>query len=71
MCFSAYTNKKMNSFKSNENTHKEEDGSYYVVLANKEFYVHFDSITCVGLRLDFKQVSEVFSLPLTWNKETY
>ena len=31
------TNKdqKMSSFKSNENIHKKEDGSYYVVLANK------------------------------------
>ena len=28
-------NKKMTSFKSNENIHKNEDGSYYVVLANK------------------------------------
>ena len=53
----------MSSFKSNENIHKKEDGSYYVVSANKQFYVHFNSITCVGLRLDFKQVSEVFSLP--------
>ena len=25
----------MSSFKSNENIHKEEDGSYYVVSANK------------------------------------
>ena len=25
----------MRSFKSNENTHKKEDGSYYVVSANK------------------------------------
>ena len=25
----------MNSFKSNENIHKKEDGSYYVVSANK------------------------------------
>ena len=25
----------MSSFKSNENIHKKEDGSYYVVLANK------------------------------------
>ena len=40
-----------------------DDGSYYVVSANKEFYVHFDSITCIELRLDFKQVTEVFSLP--------
>ena len=31
------TNKyqKMSSFKSNENIHKKEDGSYYVVSANK------------------------------------
>ena len=28
-------NKKMISFKSNENIHKKEDGSYYVVSANK------------------------------------
>ena len=27
--------KKMSSFKSNENIHKKEDGSYYVVSANK------------------------------------
>ena len=27
--------KKMRSFKSNENIHKKEDGSYYVVSANK------------------------------------
>ena len=27
--------KKMSSFKSNENIHKTEDGSYYVVSANK------------------------------------
>ena len=26
---------KMSSFKSNENIHKKEDGSYYVVSANK------------------------------------
>ena len=26
---------KKNSFKSNENIHKKEDGSYYVVSANK------------------------------------
>ena len=26
---------KMNSFKSNENIHKKEDGSYYVISANK------------------------------------
>ena len=25
----------MSSFKSNENIHKKEDGSYYLVLANK------------------------------------
>ena len=32
-----YVNKnhKMSSFKSNENIHKKEDGSYYVVSANK------------------------------------
>ena len=28
-------NKKMSSFKSNENIHKREDGSYYVLSANK------------------------------------
>ena len=28
--------KKMSSFKSNENIHKKEDGSYYVVSANKD-----------------------------------
>ena len=28
-------NKKMSSFKSNENIHKKEDGSYYVVSTNK------------------------------------
>ena len=28
-------NQKMSSFKSNENIRKKEDGSYYVVLANK------------------------------------
>ena len=27
--------KKLSSFKSNENIHKREDGSYYVVSANK------------------------------------
>ena len=27
---------KMSSFKSNANIHKKEDGSYYVVLANKD-----------------------------------
>ena len=27
--------KKMSSFKSNENIHKKEDGSYYAVSANK------------------------------------
>ena len=27
--------KKMSSFKSNENIHEKEDGSYYVVSANK------------------------------------
>ena len=31
----AHKNKKMSSFKSNENIHKKEDGSYYVVSANK------------------------------------
>ena len=31
----ANKNKKMSSFKSNENIHKKEDGSYYVVSANK------------------------------------
>ena len=31
----ANKNKKMSSFKSNENIHKKEDGSYYIVLANK------------------------------------
>ena len=29
------TNTEMSSFKSNENIHKKEDGSYYVVSANK------------------------------------
>ena len=28
-------NKKISSFKSNENIHEKEDGSYYVVSANK------------------------------------
>ena len=28
-------NRKMSSFKSNESNHKKEDGSYYVVAANK------------------------------------
>ena len=28
-------NKNMSSFKSDENIHKKEDGSYYVVSANK------------------------------------
>ena len=28
-------NKKISAFKSNENIHKKEDGSYYVVSANK------------------------------------
>ena len=27
--------KKMSTFKSNENIHKKEDGSYYIVSANK------------------------------------
>ena len=31
----ANKNKKMSSFKSNENIHKKEDGSYYIVSANK------------------------------------
>ena len=31
----ANKDKKMSSFKSNENIHKKEDGSYYVVSANK------------------------------------
>ena len=31
----AYENKKMSSFKSNENIHKKKDGSYYVVSVNK------------------------------------
>ena len=31
----ANKNKKMSSFKSNENIHKKEDRSYYVVSANK------------------------------------
>ena len=31
----ANKNKKMSSFKSNENIQKKEDGSYYVVSANK------------------------------------
>ena len=33
--FSANKNKKMSSFKSNENIRKKEDGSYYVVSVNK------------------------------------
>ena len=33
--------KKMSFFKSNENIHKKEDGSYYVVSANKA-----SSVTC-------------------------
>ena len=32
-------NKQMSSFKSNENIHKKEDGSYYVVSANKAWSV--------------------------------
>ena len=31
--------KKMSSFKSNQNIHKKEDGSYYVVSANKALLV--------------------------------
>ena len=31
----ANKNKKMSSFKSNENIYKKEDGSYYIVSANK------------------------------------
>ena len=31
----ANKNKKMSSFKSNENIHKKDDGSYYVFSANK------------------------------------
>ena len=30
--------KKLSSFKSNENIHKGEDGSYYVVSANKAYF---------------------------------
>ena len=33
--FSAYKAFKMSSFKNNENIHKKEEGSYYVVSANK------------------------------------
>ena len=40
----------MRSFKSNENTHKKEDGSYYVVSANKAFE---------SLNVDDKPVSEI------------
>ena len=37
MYYKPYINKiqKLSSFKSNENIHKREDGSYYVVSANK------------------------------------
>ena len=37
----------MRSFKSNENIHKKEDGSYYVVSANKASSVTLQS-PCVG-----------------------
>ena len=37
----ANKNKKMCSFKSNENNYKKQDGSYYVVSANKA-----SSVTC-------------------------
>ena len=34
-CSSINKIQKLSSFKSNENIHKKEDGSYYVVSANK------------------------------------
>ena len=34
-CEISQLNSKTSSFKSNENIHKKEDGSYYVVSANK------------------------------------
>ena len=33
----------MRSFKSNENIHKKEDGSYYVVSANKKNLLEYES----------------------------
>ena len=33
--YASNINQKMSSFKSNENIHKKEDGSYYVVSAKK------------------------------------
>ena len=40
----------MSSFKSNENIHKKEDGSYYVVSANKA-----SSVTLQPAYIDFSQ----------------
>ena len=37
--FPAKKKSEMRPFKSNENIHKKEDGSYYVVLANKVWFV--------------------------------
>ena len=64
--------KKMSSFKSNENIHKKEDGSYYVVSANKAsevevvyFICNFITILDQGLvslwvSIEVPRVTELF-----------